>query len=168
MKRLHLAIPGFTALALCACATDECLDNSSSLPYAGFYSSLPVPQKVAVSGLQVKGVGVPGDSILLKASDSGVNSVYLPFRLDSDETSYTFSYNAAENPESAPHDEVKFSYERVPWFVSSACGAVINFRIKSIEHTSLLIDSISCPTGIIDNANAENIRIYFKVMENEE
>lgn len=161
-RNLYSVLLVVALLAATGCATSECLENGSALPYAGFYSSESVPREISLSGLSVRGVGVPGDSVLLAASSTMVSDIYLPFDLDSDETVYRFDYG-----EGAGSDEITFLYERQPWFVSSACGVVVNFKIKEIRHTSVRIDSVTCPPGIITNLNMQNLRIYFRTDSSE-
>ncbi len=141
------------------CATSECIDNQSALPYAGFYLS-GSEDKIAVSGLSVVGVDAPNDSLLL-STDSKSESVFLPFRIDNDETSFEFRYNLGEGIDPVK-EIITFRYERQPWFVSAACGAMYNFKITDITFSGLMIDTVSCPGNLITNVNKENIRIYFR------
>lgn len=142
------------------CASSECFENKNSLPYAGFYSSAPVPTKVEISGLKVWGDGVPNDSLLLDGKTA--SSVYLPFRIDSDETTFVFSYTPSDDEAATPiEDFITFSYTRQPWFVSAACGAVYNFKINEIKWGGTFITDVTCPPGVITNANIENLRINF-------
>lgn len=159
-------LPAMLSLSLLSggCSSGECLDNSNALPYAGFYSNPESRQKLNVEGLSVKALGVPGDSLLLNGRET-VSDLYLPFNLDADETTYVFGYPYGD--ESTPGflfcDTITFHYTRQPWFVSSACGVVVNFNVDSISTTHLLIDSVACPGRVITNADSENIKIYFKV-----
>ncbi len=41
------------------------------------------------------------------------------------------------------------------------CGASYYYRIEKSDNTGTIIDSVVCPQGYIDNANVENLRIYF-------
>ena len=61
---------------------------------------------------------------------------------------------------------ITFRYDIEPYFVSSACGAVYNYKITSIETTHVAIDSVVCPSGIITNAPVENLRVYFRTVPN--
>lgn len=168
-KLLYLpAIPALLLLPAASCSSDECLGNSNSLPQAGFFSSRENPQALTLQGLRIRALGVPGDSILDSGSSS-IQTAYIPFNLDADHTSYEFAYLPPTDPDSHQQaDTVTFYYTRQPWFVSSACGAVINFNVERIEHTSLRIDSVTCPGRVITNDPGVNINIYFKVDDNEE
>lgn len=148
--------------AVSACSNEECLDNKNSLPLAGFYSSAAVPAKVSLDSISIYGVGVPGDSVL-QDSVRGLNQSYLPFRIDQNSTSYVIQYLTGLGGVLRIRDTITFNYEIVPWFVSSACGVIYKYDMTSIETTHNFIDSVTCPLGTIDNANIENIKIYFRV-----
>lgn len=149
-------------LAMAGCANDECFENKNSLPLAGFYSSDSVPKAIVLDSISVFGIGAPGDSIL-HDSVAGLKETYLPFRIDTGETSYVIRYLSGLPGKLHIADTISFIYEIKPWFVSSACGAVYYYEIASIRTTKHIIDSVTCPQGVIDNKNAENIRIYFRV-----
>lgn len=148
--------------ALAGCSTDECLDNKNALPLAGFYSSEEPLQAVSLSGLTITGVGSVGDSVV---NDRGsISSTYLPFKIDRDSTTFIIDYLGSRLESIADADTLTFAYDRVPWFESAACGAMYDFRIREIATTLHAIDSVTCPAGIITNAEGENIRIYFTVI----
>ena len=149
-------------LAMAGCGNDECFENKNSLPLAGFYSSDSVPKAVVLDSISVFGIGAPGDSIL-HDSVAGLNETYLPFRIDTGETSYVIRYLSGIPGKLHIADTISFIYDIKPWFVSSACGTVYDYEISSIRTTRHIIDSVTCPGGVIDNRNAENIRIYFRV-----
>jgi hypothetical protein len=155
-----------SAAAFVACTTSECYENKSSLPLAGFYSSAASPKAISVDSITIFGIGAPGDSILL---DSGrnVSSVYLPFRMNADKSEYVIKYLQKGINNDRLNDTITFEYDVVPWFVSDACGAIYRFEMKTINTTHHLIDSVTCPTMLIDNTNAENLRIYFRVSTEE-
>lgn len=151
-----------TLIAAAGCSNDECFENKNSLPLAGFYSSDSVPKAVALDSISIFGIGAPGDSIL-HDSVARLNESYLPFRIDTGQTSYVIRYLAGIPGKLHLADTISFFYEIKPWFVSSACGAIYDYEISSIRTTHHIIDSVTCPMGVIDNKNAENIRIYFRV-----
>lgn len=149
------------------CATSECFDNQNSLPLAGFYSSQAKPVAISLDSISILGIEVPGDSIL-QDSVRNISEVYLPFRIDQNSTTYEIRYLAGLPGLYRLSDLITFNYDIVPMFVSSACGAVYYYKITSIEHTDNFIDSVTCPTGEITNANTENLKIYFRVNTEEE
>lgn len=158
-----LILPFLTLLFALAggCSSDECLQNKNALPLAGFYSSSERNPAISIDSLQVSGIGVPGDSILSPGS-SAISSLYLPFRLDQDETSYEFRYIKKELAALDLKDVITFCYTREPRFVSAACGVSYVFKIQEIRHTSVFIDSVTCPAGEITNMAVENLKIYFR------
>lgn len=145
-----------------SCSSDECDGNKNALPLAGFYNSFLPEQKVSVDSLQIFGKGAPGDSILSEGK-SPKSDIYIPFRIDNDETTYIFRYLYRDFIKAGIADTVSFIYTRTPRFVSEACGVSYLFDIREIKTTHNLIDSVTCPQGIITNADIENIRIYFRI-----
>lgn len=147
------------------CSTDECLQNKTALPYAGFYSSGTeehASQPIAIDSLQVTGYQSPGDSVLFDGK-TAIRDLYLPFRIDHDTTTYLFRYMQKELVAIDAVDTIRFIYNRNARFVSSACGVSYVYEIKNIEHTTLFIDSVICPMHEINNMDIENLKIYFRV-----
>ncbi len=149
-------------MSVSGCSTEECLQNKTALPYAGFYPSGDSEKQISVDSLEIYGYDVPGDSTLFDGSRA-ISSIYLPFRPDHDTTVYIFRYLQRELATADIKDTVRFIYTRNPRFVSSACGVSYVYDIKSIQCTEILIDSVTAPRGIIDNMDNENLRIYFRV-----
>lgn len=152
---------------LSGCATSECYDNQNSLPLAGFYSSAQRPAAISIDSISIIGIGAPGDSIL-QDSVRSLSEVYLPFRIDQNSTTYEIKYLFGVAGLLRISDIITFNYEIKPMFVSSACGTVYYYEIQSIDYTTNFIDSVTCPGGVITNANSENLKIYFRVGDNEE
>lgn len=158
-----LLLLGTLAFIPAACSTDDCEGNKNSLPYAEFYTSAISPKQITVDSLTVYGQGAPGDSLL--TNNASLSSVYLPFDIDSEETTYFFKYNRKELAEHNITDRITFRYNIRPMFVSSACGVIYQYEVKNIEYTTHLIDSVTCPGGVITNADSPNIRVYFRVSQ---
>jgi len=154
-------------VALSGCSNDECLDNKNSLPLAGFYSSTTTPASISLDSIYIYGIGVPGDSVL-HDSVRGLSQSYLPFRIDEGTTRYVIRYLSGLLGRYGIADTITFEYDPVPFFVSSACGVSYDYKIKGIESTHYVIDSVTCPEGEITNANKENLKIYFRVATEEE
>lgn len=155
------------AAALCAPAcSDDCIENHSALPLAGFYPSSKPTQKVSIDSIRIEGVGAPHDSVLSPAYPPK-SEVYLPFRIDSDTTAFIFRYMQAALTARDVTDTVRFVYTRTPRLASAQCGVSYLYDIRSIQWTGRLIDSVVCPGGFIDNTNAENLRIYFAIQTQE-
>lgn len=167
MNRIHLSkhsiqlsaslLMAINLLLFHSCGSDDCEGNHSALPLAGFYSSDTSSTPISIIGLSVEGENAPNDSILLNNA-VGVSQCYLPLRIDEDNTTYSFSI--AADSVTTYRSNVTFYYDVEPYFVSAACGAVYNYRIKKISCEGNLIDSVVCPGNLITNANIENLRIY--------
>lgn len=149
-------------IALVACNSNECFENKNSLPYAGFYSSESVPQKISIDSISVYGLEAPDKSMVLD-SVTGVSSVYLPFNIDVPYTSFVFDYLQKSIEDDRLNDTITFRYDILPFFVSSECGVIYKYKINEIITTKHLIDSVTCPLTTIDNVDSENLRIYFRV-----
>lgn len=150
-----------------SCGNSECFENKNSLPLAGFYSSGDDPKQIALDSISILGIGAPGDSIL-QDSVRGLSESYLPFRIDQESTTYEIRYLFGDAGKLEISDVITFNYKIEPWFVSSACGVSYRYVMESIETTHNLIDSVTCPGGVIDNTDRENIRIYFRTSTPEE
>jgi len=148
------------SLLLGACSSGDCSDNRNSLPLAGFFSSDSETQPVAISRMSVYGIGAPGDSMLIY-DQTGVEEVYLPFSIDRTSTSFVLDFLDAKIS-----DTVTFNYDLSPRFASSECGVVYDYHITSITHTTHLIDSVTCPAGVITNTPGRNINIYLRTLSN--
>lgn len=167
MSRLAAPVVMMLVCVAAACSGDECLDNKNSLPLAGFYSSGENPQAITIDSLSIFGIGAPGDSILHDSVRS-LSQSYLPFRIDQGETRYVIRYLSGLLGVYRIADTITFRYDIVPWFVSSACGAVYNYKMTEIQTTHNIIDSVTCPGNEITNANIENLKIYFRVSVSED
>lgn len=151
-------LPLFTiafVMTMAGCANRDCYDNQNSLPLAGFYTSAPSAKPVMVDSLTVYGIGAPLDTLLTKNA-TNISSIYLPFRIDGETTSYVFRWEAL----GGLSDTVTFHYKARPWFVSSECGVIYKYEVKDIISTGAIIDSVTCPDGVITNIPTENLRIY--------
>ncbi len=151
-----LAAACLTAIFLLgSCAADDCTDNRNSLPLAAFFDSSSGEQ-ITLGRLTLYGLHAPGDSMLLDNA-SGVEEAYMPFRITQHSTTFVIDYIEPD-----VQDTVTFHYDPVPRFASSECGAVYDYRMENISHTCHIIDSVTCPGGIITNTPGQNIRIYLR------
>lgn len=158
MKRL-LPILAAGLLAV-GCNTSGCLDNQSSIPLAGFYSSA-TGQQISVSNIQIKGVGAPNDSILA-AAGSSMKEVYLPMRSTQNTTAWCFSYTQEGLDSPEYNDTVTFYYDSEPYFASEECGAMYRYRIRRCTTTTHVLDSIGITDSLITNVDVQRIRIYVR------
>ena len=75
--------------------------------------------------------------------------------------STSFAITRWINSEVAVYDTMTFAYDAIPFFHSTECGAMYNFRINHVGHTSNGIDSIVMLTTTVTNSNSPAMRIYF-------
>lgn len=158
-KTCNLILCILVSLLVWGCE-DTCNENRNALPLAGFYKvdADGRPESCRIDSLAVRGVGAPGDSVLSPASETK-SQLYLPFRIDTDRTTYVF---ADAHKGSQLRDTVTFDYTRVARFASAECGVSYVFHVHDITWHGRLIDSVVCPKGFIDNDNVENLKIYFR------
>ncbi len=155
----YIILTSALIISICSCSSDGCLDNQSSIPLAGFYSSAS-KQTLALDSVEIYGIGAVGDSLLTNTG-SDVSNVYLPFRATTDSTAFCLHYTYKSTPH-IPNDTIWFNYETIPYFASEECGAMYKYKITSTRHTLFLIDSISVIDPEINNIDIERIKIYFK------
>lgn len=150
---------------LSACNSTGCIDNGSSLPLAGFYSSA-TKAKVTIASLTVGGVGAANDSLLI--NNSSASQVYMPFRASTSSVKYFFHYNQEGIDDYAHNDTIRFDYESIPYFASEECGAMFRYRITNVEHTSKFIESVEIVEPLVTNIEEERIHIYFITSESDD
>ena len=119
-------------------------------------SSTEQPYAIALDTIHLAGLGAPSDSILTYYS---AEQAYIPFNNDSHVTRYVLEYNRI--PQEL-FDTVTFEYDPEPWFESTDCGVFYKYEIQRITHTTHFIDSVTCPSGVIDNTPGQNIFIYLR------
>ena len=145
------------ALGSTACGDDSCYDNGSSLPLATFYRG-GTPQ--TINGLTIKGIGVPGDSLL--ADSISLSEAYLPLRATTTSTSYALSrWIATDAGQLCIRDTLTIDYQPIEYFHTVECGAMFNFEVNQVRHTTHGIDSVILVNDLITNAAVPSIRIYF-------
>lgn len=163
--RLSLVLlPAFCMLQS-GCNSSGCTDLQSSLPKAGFYDAQS-GKAIAVSNINVAGVGAPHDSILYLSGSTNLSEVYLPLQSNKQSTQYRFIYGKITSEtvvDDLPSDIVTINYSSHPYFASEECGAMYSYTINSISHTSLLIDSIALVDSVVTNTDVERIKIYFNI-----
>ena len=148
------------AMALCgtSCNDDSCNGNGSSLPLATFYVG---NSQQTISTLSIKGIGVPGDSLLVDSTS--VNEAYLPLRATTSTTSYALWRPAADGICSVS-DTLTLDYEAIEYFHSIECGVMYNFDIHEVTHTTHGIDSVIVLTPLVTNSRLPALRIYFTAL----
>lgn len=153
--------------AISSCNTSGCLDNQSSIPLAGFYASGTDKGINIGSVMQIHGVGAPGDS-LLSPSTSSASNIYLPMRNAYPSVSWCLHYIQENISDPAFNDTVTFDYTSHPYFASQECGAMYIYKIKRVEYTRHLIDSVVVVDSTITNTDIERLRFYFRTSATDE
>lgn len=141
------------AAVVASCSNSGCIGNGSSIPLAAFYDYATGKQG-SVSGITVKGVGAPGDSLL--ADSTTLSQVYLPLQVSTNSTRFVFDFNL----EGLPPDTLTLRYEAVPYFHSEECGAMYIFNISDYQVTHNFIDSIAIPNKVINNEDRISIKLF--------
>lgn len=160
---LTAAITAFVMIALASsCASNGCTDNRSSLPFAGFYAA-GTGSTIALDSLDIGGIGAPADSLMLAAGETATQ-VYLPLRSRQSSTAFFIAYRYKDLDFEAINDTLTFEYDATPYFASEECGAMMQYRITRLLYTRHILDSIAIvpDDSVINNADVENLRLYFK------
>ena len=140
-----------------ACSDDSCYDNGSSLPLATFYLGA---KQQTINALTIKGIGVPGDSLL--ADSTSLSEVYLPLRASAKSTSFALSrWVTIGSERHCIHDTLTIDYQPIEFFHSVECGAMYNFDVEKITHTTHGIDSVVLINSLITSKVTPSLRIYF-------
>ena len=168
MKQIITGISLLLALVLApGCNTTGRLDNQSSIPLAGCYSSSTGSQFAFSSAMQIHGVGAPNDSVLSPSTDAAYR-VYLPMRSSADNVSWCLHYTQEGLDDDLFNDTITFVYTSIPYFASEECGAMYQYRIDECRYTTHLLDSVIVSDSLITNLDLERIKIYFRTQEPDE
>ncbi len=148
-------------VAVVGCNTSGCLENGSSIPLAGFYSSED-GSKIELNGIAVGGVGAPNDSLLVMPG-MAVSSCYLPLRSQNTVTQYYIGYAYPQNGLDIPenNDTLTIVYKSQPYFESEECGAMYRYEVEKLSYTTHVIDSVAIVDSLITNMDVERLKIYF-------
>lgn len=167
MKHLITGIPFLLALVLAVgCNTTGCLDNQSSIPLAGCYSSSTGSPFSLGSSVQIHGVDAPNDSVL-SASSASASRIYLPMRSTADSVRWCLHYTQEGIDDERLNDTITYLYASIPYFASEECGAMYEYRIEKCRYTTHLLDSVIVSDSLITNVDMERIKIYFRTQESE-
>lgn len=153
----------FLAIFIGGCGSAGCLDNGSTLPLAGLFSS-ETGSAISVDSLEIRGVGAPNDSVLLNPARATA-SVYLPFRADYEEVRYVFSIKSKGLDYPWLYDTITFRYQTIPYFASADCGAMYIYRLSGLATTHNLIDSVTVTDSLFTNVDRQQIKIFYRTGE---
>ncbi|MDE6125941.1 MAG: hypothetical protein K2G30_03205 [Muribaculaceae bacterium] len=169
--RLSAAVAAAMVSALLpSCNNQGCTDNHNALPLMGFYTMEADGDgrlselAIALDSIDIGGVGAPDDSLLV-ASGQRTGSLYLPFRYHSERTAFFFHYNYKAQGLDRPvfNDTITFAYESEPYFASEECGAMYRYRVRGVEYTRHVIDSVAVTDSVVTNIERERFKVYFRV-----
>lgn len=145
----------FLLLLAGSCSSGGCFDNGSAIPLAQFRNSAD-GRAVALTGVEIYGLGAPNDSLLLQPTQSA-SQIYLPMRSQYDSTAWCLAYpDLGTEP-----DTVVFRYISEPYFASEECGAFYQYRITEVKNTTHMLDSVAVLDSLITNADAVRIAFYY-------
>lgn len=160
-----LVLATVIGLAIAGCNSSGCLENRNSVPLAGFYASA-TGDKIQLNNVQINGLG--NDTVSILEPTQQAAQVYLPMRSTQQSTSWVFSYKDEELDGPEYNDTISFHYDSEPYFASEECGVIYKYRIRRLDATRHLIDSVVLADSLITNVDVEQIRIYFRVSTEEE
>jgi len=139
-----------------ACSDSSCYDNGNSLPLVRFYVS--GQGAATVSGLTLRGIGAPGDSVFVDGE--ALSETYLPLRATTSNTQWII---AVASPLGTTYtDTLSVDYKSVPYFAGAECGAMYSFELTNVDCTHNAIDSVVVMQNKVTNVSTETMRIYFK------
>lgn len=156
------ALPLLAFALAAACSSTACYDNQSAIPLAEFRDK-ETDKAVTVSGVEVYGIGAPGDSLLYTGTST--SQVYLPMRSSAQSVTWCFHYRQEGLDSVIYNDTISFSYGSRPWFASEECGAMYVYDIRRMSYTRNVIDSMAILDSLITNVDDPRIAIYFKTAD---
>lgn len=154
---VHATLLLILGIGAVSCNNDSCYDNGSSLPLATFYVG---NTQQTITGLTIMGIGVPGDSLLLDSAS--VKEAFLPLRASVTTTSFMLRHWYSNgNDRLSVTDTLTLDYQPIEYFHSIECGAMFNFDVKRVSHTTHGIDSVILLNNLITNSRTPAMRIHF-------
>lgn len=135
------------------------MENRSSVPKAGFYSST-TKGAISIDSVEIGGVDAPDDSLLV--DNKRTSTMYLPLRSTFSQTAFYIHYTQKALSDTRFNDTISFTYESIPYFASYDCGAMFRYRFKEMQYTRHLIDSVAIIDSLVTNIDRETVRIYFR------
>lgn len=161
MNKLPAIICASMALLLWGCNSGSCYDNGNSIPLAEYRSS-QTGKSVVLSGIQISGIGAPGDSVL-QSYEKSTSQVYLPMRSTAQSVAWLLKYKDFDDVA----DTVSFTYTSEPYFASEECGAMYRYNITQVRATANVLDSVVVLDSLITNVDIVRIALYFNTETNQ-
>lgn len=145
------------------CNSDGCTEMRSAMPIARLCSST-TGEAVTLDSLDIHGIGVAGDSLLVSAG-TAVSEQYLPLRANADIVRWCIAYRYAALDDRRLNDTLTLTYTASPWLSNDDCGAMYRYTITGATSTNHLIDSVSVAQADVTNLEDVNLNIYFRISE---
>lgn len=156
-----------TIMLLCGwgCEKDDiCVDGDTPLLILRFYDSQDTSQLKKVASLRVVGLG-QGSAITTFTDRSTLDSISLPLKSDSSETSFVFILNSADDngAETGNQDTLRFTYNTKEVFISRACGFVTNYNSllgTPPADASPWIENMTIVNPDVESQTAAHVKIF--------
>lgn len=150
-----------------SCSSDGCQQNQSAVPLAAF-KSYQTGEGIGLDSIEIRGIGAPNDSVLVPVSRTPIVQVYLPMRPTAESVTWEIAYMRHAYEIQGLKDEISIDYISEPYFASEECGAFYRYRITSLTHTSVMIDSVAVTDSLVSNIDKTYIEIFFRTANDDE
>ncbi|MBS9463773.1 hypothetical protein KIM67_15240 [Flagellimonas sp. 389] len=171
MKRIiPIVILTFLIGYFASCEKDDiCVDGDTPLLIIGFYDAIDTTLFKSVPTFRIR--ALDNDSIFSSDTftdrSNSSDSIFIPLRVDANNTRFTFITNSADDAETEAEtgdiDTLTFNYEPREAFASKACGFVGNYDNLSItlpESDNNWIEDITIVQQTIENSNTIHVKIF--------
>tara|TARA_R110002167_G_scaffold50143_3_gene146304 strand:+ start:3237 stop:3701 length:465 start_codon:yes stop_codon:yes gene_type:complete len=149
-------------ISFSACEKDDiCVDGNTPLLVIGFYDVTDTSLVKPVPLLVVK--GLDGGDTLAVITNKSLESIELPLRPETDNTTFVLSQNPTTEASTLNEDVITFNYESKEVFISRACGFVANYdNLSGTVGADALnwILAIEVKTTLVANSNETHVKIY--------
>jgi hypothetical protein len=134
-----------------SCASESCLEDTTSYVNAAFYKT-GTNKPYAPDSITIYGLGNESSKLYNKAIN--VLSVKLPLNASAVSCGFVMKVNNIT-------DTIHFKYSNYPHLISKECGIGYYFTLDSCKMTGNVVDTVIIRNKNITTFNDENIRIYF-------
>lgn len=146
-------------LAFSACEKDDiCVDADTPRLIVRFYDIADTTDFKSVQNLIVRGLTASGAQDTI--TNSALDSIVLPLRVDENSTSFTLSRQTSNDDINV--DTITFTYEAKEIFISRACGYIVNFdglQTTVVQDDSVWIQETRITTPLIENTASAHVKI---------
>lgn len=167
-KALAIVAATSSMMLIASCQIGVCTDNKTSIPCAEFFNEQN--KEISLTKVSIRGEGAVDDAELY-TSDQSLSTIYLPLKATAKESTFIFHYagNDSIDKETGEKiidtrfdDKVSLYYSATPYFAGEECGAMYNYYLNDIRHTSNLIESIEITNPFVTNNGAVGIKIFMR------